>query len=108
MWVSPWTVGERRRWRLGQFPFADFLVTLVVKAANGVTNAQALVKHDADQLQAFQMPSGGMWIDRPVGTGTGRAEARAPASVGDPGEQPTGWAGPGSRYGTRRRSTDGA
>src|SRR5437762_8276807 len=39
--------------------------------ANGVTNAQALVKRDADQLQAFQMPSGGMWIDRPVGTGTG-------------------------------------
>jgi len=40
-------------------------------AANGVTNAQALVKRDADQLQAFQMPSAGMWIDRPVGTGTG-------------------------------------
>src|SRR5437762_9016361 len=39
-------------------------------AANGVTNAQALVKRDADQLQAFQMPSAGMWIDRPVGTGT--------------------------------------
>src|SRR5439155_12719246 len=37
----------------------------------GVTNAQALVKRDADQLQAFQMPSAGMWIDRPVGTGTG-------------------------------------
>ncbi|MET0683513.1 MAG: TIM-barrel domain-containing protein [Casimicrobiaceae bacterium] len=40
-------------------------------AANGVTNAQALLLRDADQLQAFQMPSGGMWIDRPVGTGTG-------------------------------------
>ena len=39
--------------------------------ANGVTNAQALVKRDADQLQVFQMPSAGMWIDRPVGTGTG-------------------------------------
>ena len=40
-------------------------------AANGVTNAQALLIKDADQLRAFQMPSGGMWIDRPVGTGTG-------------------------------------
>jgi len=40
-------------------------------AANGVANAQALVLKDADQLQAFQMPSGGMFIDRPVGTGTG-------------------------------------
>jgi alpha-D-xyloside xylohydrolase len=40
-------------------------------AANGVSNAQALLLKDADQLQAFQMPSGGMWIDRPVGTGTG-------------------------------------
>jgi len=50
-------------------------------AANGVANAQALVLKDADQLQAFQMPSGGMFIDRPVGTGTGALASRVLAAV---------------------------
>lgn len=36
-------------------------------AANGVTNAQALVKSDADNLQLNQLPASSMWLDRPYG-----------------------------------------
>jgi len=40
-------------------------------AANGVTNAQALVKKDADNLQRLQLPASAIWLDRPYGTGGG-------------------------------------
>jgi alpha-glucosidase (family GH31 glycosyl hydrolase) len=40
-------------------------------AANGVTNAQALVKKDADNLQRLQLPASAMWLDRPYGSGGG-------------------------------------
>jgi alpha-glucosidase (family GH31 glycosyl hydrolase) len=37
--------------------------------ANGVTNAQALVKKDADNLQQNQIPASAIWLDRPYGSG---------------------------------------
>lgn len=40
-------------------------------AANGVTNAQALVKKDADNLQRLQLPASAIWLDRPYGSGAG-------------------------------------
>ena len=40
-------------------------------AANGVTNAQALVKKDADTLQRLQIPASAIWLDRPWGSGGG-------------------------------------
>ncbi len=40
-------------------------------AANGVTNAQDLVKKDADNLQRLQIPASAIWLDRPWGTGGG-------------------------------------
>jgi alpha-glucosidase (family GH31 glycosyl hydrolase) len=40
-------------------------------AANGVTNAQALVKKDADNLQRLQLPGSAIWLDRPFGSGGG-------------------------------------
>jgi alpha-glucosidase (family GH31 glycosyl hydrolase) len=40
-------------------------------AANGVTNAQALVKQDADHLQRLQIPASAIWLDRPWGSGGG-------------------------------------
>jgi alpha-glucosidase (family GH31 glycosyl hydrolase) len=40
-------------------------------AANGVTNAQELVKKDADNLQRLQLPGSAMWLDRPYGSGGG-------------------------------------
>jgi alpha-glucosidase (family GH31 glycosyl hydrolase) len=40
-------------------------------AANGVTNAQALVKKDADTLQRLRIPASAIWLDRPWGTGGG-------------------------------------
>jgi alpha-glucosidase (family GH31 glycosyl hydrolase) len=40
-------------------------------AANGVTNAQALVKKDADTLQRLQLPASAIWLDRPYGSGAG-------------------------------------
>ena len=40
-------------------------------AANGVTNAQALVKKDADNLQRLQLPASAIWLDRPYGSGGG-------------------------------------
>jgi alpha-D-xyloside xylohydrolase len=36
---------------------------------NGVKNAQELVLKDAQSLQEHRIPAGGMWIDRPYGTG---------------------------------------
>ncbi len=40
-------------------------------AANGVTNAQALVKKDADELQRLHLPASAIWLDRPYGSGGG-------------------------------------
>jgi alpha-glucosidase (family GH31 glycosyl hydrolase) len=40
-------------------------------AANGVTNAQALVKKDADNLQRLRLPGSAIWLDRPYGSGGG-------------------------------------
>jgi len=40
-------------------------------AANGVTNAQALVKKDADNLQRLRLPASAIWLDRPWGSGGG-------------------------------------
>lgn len=40
-------------------------------ASNGVTNAQALVKKDADTLQRLQIPASAIWLDRPWGSGGG-------------------------------------
>jgi len=40
-------------------------------AANGVTNAQALVKKDADNLQRLRLPASAIWLDRPYGSGGG-------------------------------------
>jgi alpha-D-xyloside xylohydrolase len=37
-------------------------------AAQGVTNSQALVLKDADNLRLNQIPAAAMWIDRPYGT----------------------------------------
>lgn len=39
--------------------------------ANGVTNAQELVKKDADNLQRLQIPASAIWLDRPFGSGGG-------------------------------------
>lgn len=40
-------------------------------ATNGVTNAQALVKKDADTLQRLHISASAMWLDRPWGSGGG-------------------------------------
>jgi alpha-D-xyloside xylohydrolase len=40
-------------------------------AANGVTNAQELVKKDADNLQRLRLPASAIWLDRPYGSGGG-------------------------------------
>ena len=40
-------------------------------APNGVTNAQALVKKDADNLQRLRLPGSAIWLDRPYGSGGG-------------------------------------
>jgi alpha-glucosidase (family GH31 glycosyl hydrolase) len=40
-------------------------------AANGVTNAQALVKKDAGNLQRLKLPASAIWLDRPYGSGGG-------------------------------------
>jgi alpha-D-xyloside xylohydrolase len=40
-------------------------------ATNGVTNAQALVKKDADTLQRLRIPASAIWLDRPWGSGGG-------------------------------------
>jgi alpha-glucosidase (family GH31 glycosyl hydrolase) len=40
-------------------------------AAEGVANAQALVKKDADTLERLQIPASAIWLDRPWGTGGG-------------------------------------
>jgi alpha-D-xyloside xylohydrolase len=40
-------------------------------APNGVANAQALVKKDADNMQRLQLPASAIWLDRPWGSGGG-------------------------------------
>ena len=40
-------------------------------AANGVSNAQELVKKDADNLQRLRLPASAIWLDRPYGSGGG-------------------------------------
>jgi len=40
-------------------------------APNGVTNAQDLVKADADNLQRLRLPASAIWLDRPYGSGGG-------------------------------------
>jgi alpha-glucosidase (family GH31 glycosyl hydrolase) len=40
-------------------------------AANGLNNAQALVKTDADNLQRHRLPASAIWLDRPYGSGGG-------------------------------------
>jgi alpha-glucosidase (family GH31 glycosyl hydrolase) len=44
-------------------------------AAQGVTNSQALVIKDADNLRLNQIPASVMWIDRPYGTPQGQSGA---------------------------------
>ena len=43
----------------------------IVRLANGVTNAQQLVKQDADTLQRLRLPASAIWLDRPYGSGGG-------------------------------------